>query len=52
MNKEELLKELQEIQKRRFYLSMTDRWDDSDYDLDNELWKKEIQLQNQLEVIA
>lgn len=52
MDRQELLKELEIIKKRRFYLSMADRWDDSDYDLDNELWKKEIAIQNELEVQA
>lgn len=52
MDRQELLKELETIQKRRFHLAMADIWDDSDYDLDNELWKKEIAIQNELEVQA
>lgn len=37
---EELKKKLQELADRRFYLDMKSHWDQEDFDLDNELFKK------------
>lgn len=48
MSKEEILKEIEEVEKRRFYLAMTDRWTDGDYALEHELWNRKKELEEML----
>lgn len=47
--KEEILKELEEVEKDIFFLNMIDRWSNSDYMLDTELKMKRWNLKKELE---
>jgi len=48
MSKEEIKKEIEEIESRRFYLAMTDRWTNSDYDLEHKLLERKRELEAML----
>lgn len=52
MTKAEILKKLDELENRRFYLSMKDRWSPDDYQHDREMMYEEIALRKKLEVEA
>ncbi len=46
--REELKARLREIEERRFFLAMKDRWNNSDYELDNKLFNEEINIKKVL----
>ena len=45
MTLNEITKRIEEIESRRFFLAMKDRWSSGDYDLDRELFRELRQLQ-------
>lgn len=46
--REELRARLKDIEDRRFFLAMKDRWNNSDYELDNKLFNEEINIKKAL----
>lgn len=48
MKIEELKKELEEIEERRFYLDMKDHWSNEDYTKDDELLKRRKEIEEEL----
>ena len=48
MTKEQILKEIDDIDYRRWILSMKDRWNRDDYEWDNEQFNRIIELQRML----
>jgi hypothetical protein len=46
--REELRARLRDIEDRRFFLAMKDRWNNSDYELDNKLFNEEINIKKVL----
>ena len=46
--REELKARLKDIEDRRFFLAMKDRWNNSDYELDNKLFNEEISIKKAL----
>ena len=46
--REELKARLKDIEDRRFFLAMKDRWNNSDYELDNKLFNEEINIKKAL----
>lgn len=49
LTREEIMKELDEIGTKRFYLAMIDRWTSRCYDLDREYNNREMELKKMLE---
>lgn len=52
MTKEEMLKRMDEIETRRFYLAMKDRWDRSDYETDDKWFREWLDLKKKVEEMA
>lgn len=46
--REELKARLKDIEDRRFFLAMKDRWNNSDYELDNKLFNEELIIKKAL----
>lgn len=49
MTREEIIKRMDEIETKRFYLAMKDRWDRSDYDWDNKMFNEWLNLKKMLD---
>lgn len=52
MAKQKIIKKMDEIETRRFYLMMKDRWTCEDYATDNKLFAEWLELKNELAKIA
>ena len=50
MTKQECINRLAEIENKRFYLSMKDRWNNADYDKDRAMLNEMNTLRSMLEV--
>lgn len=48
MNKVEIQKRIEELEARRFYLSMKDRWSQDDYEADRKMWTEALELKKAL----
>ena len=46
--REELKARLKDIENRRFFLAMKDRWNNSDYELDNKLFNEKLAIKKEL----
>ncbi len=44
MTKNEMQARIDDLEKRRFYLSMKDRWDADDYDYDRKMFAEVLEL--------
>lgn len=49
MNKTEIENRINELERRRFYLSMKDRWSAEDYQTDRKLWTEILSLKKEIE---
>lgn len=49
MTRQEIMDRIEEIENRRFYIAMIDRWTQEDYNRDTELLNEERELQRMLE---
>ena len=52
MAREEITRKIEEIETRRFYLAMKDRWTREDFRIDSELSKEYVNLKKELEKVA
>ena len=52
MTREELEARLEEVEDRRFYLNMKDRWSSEDYALDNKLFEERLAIKKALEKLG
>lgn len=52
MTKNEMQARINELEKRRFYLSMKDRWDADDYDYDRKLFAEALELKKAIAELA
>lgn len=50
MTKQEIINRIAEIENKRFYLSMKDRWNNADYDKDRAMLNEISTLRSMLEV--
>ncbi len=51
MNREEIIKKIEELENRKFYLNMKDFWELEDYTKNNKIMNEIISLKNQLKEI-
>lgn len=49
MSKQEMKEKMKELENRRFFLAMKDRWNSSDYALDDKLFHEWLELKNKVE---
>ena len=52
MTREEMLKRMDEIETRRFYLAMKDHWDRDDFETDRKWFNEWLDLKKKVEKIA
>lgn len=52
MTREEIIKRMNEIETKRFYLKMKDFWDRKDFETDDKWFKEWFELKKELEKIA
>lgn len=48
INKVEMEKRIEELEARRFYLSMKDRWSYEDHEADRKMWMEVLELKKAL----
>jgi len=48
MTREEMVKRIDELETRQFYLAMKDRWSNADFDLDRKLSREIRELKAQI----
>ena len=48
MTNEEMSKRIEELESKRFYLSMKDRWSSADFELDRKWWTEILDLEKKL----
>lgn len=49
MTKAEMMKKMEQIETRRFYLAMKDHWTRKDFDLDHEMFNEWLNLKRAVE---
>lgn len=49
MSKQEMKERMKELENRRFFLAMKDRWNSNDYALDDKLFHEWLELKNKVE---
>lgn len=52
MTKNEMQARIDELEKRRFYLSMKDRWDTDDYDYNRKMLTEVLELKKAMTELA
>lgn len=52
MTNNEIKARIDELETRRFYLSMKDRWSQADFDTDRKMWMEVLELKKKLEGAA
>ncbi len=52
MTKNEIQARIDELERRRFYLSMKDHWSAADFDSDRKMWIEVLDLKKKLEGAA
>lgn len=52
MTKNEIQARIDELEKRRFYLSMKDHWDADDYDYDRKMFAEVLELKKTMDELV